>query len=82
MIVNSLILLTAIGVSTAKADNNQTNDALKALAKATYVHSGLNKKAKKLEKKYIPKPVKKYGAWVGIGYKIVVEKRISFEWTF
>lgn len=77
-----LILSTAIGVGASRSPAGETKDAYKALAKASYVQSGYNKKVKQLEKRAIPKDVREYGGWITGLTKIAVEKKISVEWTF
>lgn len=76
------IMSTAIGVGASREPASEKKDAYKALAKATYIQSGANKRLKELEKEYIPKPLKEYGGIISGATKIMTEKKISFEWTF
>lgn len=68
----------------ALANNSDDNyrQALQALGQIAYKETGLETKVKKLEKKYVPEPVKKYGGYTLILAQIVVNNRISYEWTF
>ena len=75
-----LVLATAITGSRTPAGQEQ--DALKALAKATYIESGLDKDVKRFEKEFLPDEVRKYGGWVTTIIKIERERQITYEWTF
>ena len=80
--LNVLILSTAIGIGASSGLASERDDAIKALAKATYKEADLDKYVKHLEKKYIPKELKEYGGWITGTTKLVIEKKISGEWTF
>ena len=61
---------------------NAEEQALRHLAKATYVELELDKTVKRVEKKYTPKWVYKYGAYVGPVIQIATENRITYTWRF
>jgi hypothetical protein len=65
-------------------NNNQDNykQAAQALSEALYKETGLDKKVKKLEKKYINKDLKKYGGYTILIADIVVNQRVQYEWKF
>lgn len=77
-----LVLSAAIGVGGTRNPSAEKTDALKAVAKATYLQTETDKVAKELEKKYVSKKVKEYGGWITGTARIVHEQKISFEWTF
>jgi hypothetical protein len=77
-----MVLSVAIGVGTSQGPASTTNDAYKALAKASYIQTGTDKKVKVIEKNITPKIVKEYGGWIAGIAKIVNDKKISLEWTF
>lgn len=77
-----LILSTAIGVGSTRGPASEKEDALKALAKATYIQTGVNKQVKELEKEYVPEELRKYGGVLTGIAKAINEKKVSFEWTF
>lgn len=76
------VLATAINIDASRSPASKTNDAYRALAKATYLQTGTDKHVKTLEKKYIPKKVKEYGGWITAAMKVVSEQKVSLEWTF
>ena len=80
-IIGSLILTTALVMPT-RLPAGDDNVAITALVKATYVETGLDKKVKKWEVKYIPEKIRIYGGWTSQIIKIQQEKKISYEWTF
>lgn len=77
-----LVLSTAIGVGTSRSPASEEQNALKALAKATYIQTETDKKVRELEKKWTPEMIKKYGGWLAGITKVVSEQKVSFEWTF
>lgn len=76
------VLSTAISISATREPASDTSGAYKALMKATYIQSGMNKQVKTMEKRYIPKVWKEYGGWLAGISKVITDKRVSFEWTF
>lgn len=76
------ILTTAISIEASRGPTGKSEDAYKALGKATYVQTGTNVNIKQLEKRYTPKVVKEYGPWIAGIVKVMNDKKISFEWTF
>ena len=80
--IEIFILSMAIGIGATRDPASENQDAYKALAKASYIQTGANKRIKELEVKYVPKPLKKYGSWITGTTKIVMDKKVSFEWTF
>ncbi len=62
--------------------SDEYNPALRKLALAYYKYSDLDDFTKVLEKKYISKEVKKYGAALGILNAIFIDKRIQLKWSF
>lgn len=76
------ILTTSIGIGSSRGPSSEQEDAYKALAKATYIQTGADKRLKYLEKALIPDPIRKHGGTIASAAKIVIERRISFEWTF
>jgi len=76
------VLTTAIGIGASRSPASEEQDALKALAKATYIQTETDKQVKDLEKRYIPKELKEYGGWITGTTKAIVDKKVSFEWTF
>jgi hypothetical protein len=80
--IGILVLSTAIGVGASRGPASEADDAYKALAKATYIHTGTDKQIKAFEKRFTPKIIKEYGGWVAGITKVVTEKKVSFEWTF
>ena len=63
-------------------DIQQSRNAVKALAKATYKELKIDDNIVRIEKRYVTKPMRKYGVWIVTIVKIQQEKRISYEWTF
>lgn len=80
--ISALVLTSALTIQTTRCPANDETKAWTALAKATYVETGLDKKVKKLEKKYIHEKIRIYGGWTAQMIKISKEKKISYEWTF
>lgn len=81
-VVGSVVLTTAITFTPTTGSSSNVEDALKAVAKATYKQTGLNKMVKRLERKYISDEMRKYGGWaINIG-KVFIERKVSYEWTF
>lgn len=80
--LNVLILSTALGIGASRSPAAEEAVAYKALAKATYISSGTDKRVKALERNLIPKDVREYGGWITGMSKLMIEKKISFEWTF
>jgi hypothetical protein len=76
-LLGALILSASISASNAGAD-----DAVKALAKASYKQMNLDEQLKRLEKKHVPKVVKHYGTYSIILARVIVENKISYEWRF
>lgn len=76
------LLTTAISIEVSRGPSGNSEDAYKALGKATYIQTGTDKAVSKLEKRYTPKLVKEYGGWIAGIAKAMSEKKISFEWTF
>ena len=81
-ILGPLILTTAIGLQLNGRQTSEANDALSAIAKASFISTGLNKKVKRWEKLYIPIPLRTYGAWITTIIKIEHDRMITFEWNF
>ena len=81
-ILGIFILTTAIGMEASREPAAEKRDAYKALAKATYIETGANKKLKELEKRYIPKDIKEYSGIISGVIKITTEQKFSIEWTF
>jgi hypothetical protein len=75
------ILVLSVAINT-RAPSSDTRDALAAVAKAGYIQTGLDKKVKVLEKKYVPEVVRENAGWMTLIIKITNEKKISYEWTF
>jgi len=76
------VLTTAISIEFSRGPTGKTDDAYKALGKATFVQTGTDKIVKQFEKRYTPKAVKEYGGWIAGIMKVVNDQKISFEWTF
>lgn len=81
-IIGAFILTTAIGINVTRNPASEEQDAYKALIKATYIQTGTDKQVKLLEKKYIPPHLKKYGGVISGLSKVILDKKISMEWTF
>lgn len=81
-VIGIMILSTAIGIGSAKGQASELNRAYKAAIKAAYIQSGSDKHVKVLEKQYIPKELKEYGGVITWTTKLLIEKKISYEWTF
>lgn len=80
--LNMLLLSTALGIGASRSPAAEQTRAYKALAKATYISSGANKQVKDIERKVISKDIREYGGWITGMSKLMIEKKISFEWTF
>lgn len=59
-----------------------SNAALNAIAKATYIQTGLKSDIKRLEKKHISKDIRKYTSWILTIMKAQEKKMIKYKWTF
>lgn len=81
-ILGIFVLSTALTIGVTRGPASDQQSAYKALIKATYIQTGMDKEAKALEKRYVPKYIKEYGAWITLTGKIVTEKKVSYEWTF
>lgn len=81
-VLGIFILTTAIGIESTREPASESSNAYKALIKATYIQTDSEKLVKEFEKKYIPKIVKEHGLWITTTTKVIVEKKISMEWTF
>jgi hypothetical protein len=57
-------------------------DAAKKLAKATYRYNDLDDRAKELERRYVPKAVKKHAAVLGVIVNLCFDQKLSFKWEF
>ena len=68
--------------SIALANNEQAEKALRYASLAYYKQSGLEKRAKYLERRYIPDPVREYGGWVVWGVGVYQKKMITYRWEF
>jgi len=77
--INILILTTVINTRTP---SSTSEDALTAMAKASYIQTGLDRKVKILKEKYVPESIRKNMGWMTLMIKITNEKKISYEWTF
>lgn len=80
MQLGSLLIVGSIAM-TSPSDSD-VSPAMNNALKASYMNSGIDKYIRKLEKKLIPKDVKTYGSWLYTTFKIVSEKRITYEFTF
>lgn len=60
----------------------QTKNALRQASLAFYKQSGLEKDVKRLELRYVPAPVRKYGGWVTWGIGVYQKKMIVYKWEF
>ncbi|HEY8390183.1 MAG TPA: hypothetical protein VIL26_04440 [Clostridia bacterium] len=49
---------------------------------AAYYQLELDDEVKRLEKKYVPETVRKYGGVVSFLTRIAVDKRITYTWEF
>jgi hypothetical protein len=77
-----LILSTAISISNTRNLASNEQDAYRAIMKASYIQTGMDKQVKNIEKKYTPNYVKEYGGWITLTGKVITSKKISYEWTF
>ena len=80
--MNSYLLSAALAVNTPTGQGLPDQDAPRYIAKALYREYSLDKIVKRLEKKHVPKGVKKYAPYVGIGIRIATEKQITYRWEF
>ena len=71
-------------MSLANPRSNEDNykQALQAIGEATYKQTELDKKVKKLEKKYLNKDLKKYGGYTILITDIMINQRFQYEWKF
>lgn len=81
-LLGPLILSTAIILNNNVGDTGNEKAAIKALGKASYKYSKLDKEMKKLQERYLNEKVIYYGGWTTQIAKVVIEKRITFEWRF
>lgn len=81
-ILHVFIISTAITVGADRVPSSNTQEAIKAVGKATYKQTGIDKRVKKLEKKYIPEQLREYGGWITMIIKVSSERKITYEWTF
>lgn len=82
-IINPLLLTTAIFLSpNVMGKTGQEADAAKAVMKATYKQTGMDKVTKNLEKKYISDDLRFYGGYLAVIAKMIQEKKISYEWRY
>lgn len=85
-VTGTLIVTMAISYQFTRQPTGNSEDALKAAAKATYIQTGaekdVNKIEKRLEEKYVPQIVKDYGGWIAAIVKVGTEHQISFSWNF
>lgn len=80
--IGKLIITSALAIQVARSPAQDEKQAWTAFMKATYIETGMDKKVKRIEKKYIPEKVRIYGGWTAQIIKIQQEKKISYEWTF
>lgn len=59
-----------------------TERALGKVAEALYEYEDVKETVKRVEKKYVPKPVKEYGPWIIRIVEITEKETISYTWTF
>lgn len=85
-IISGLILSMAMTYQFAREPSGKSEDAMKAVAKASYIQSGVDKDVNKIEKhleqQYMPQVVKDYGGWIAAIVKVGTEHQISFSWKF
>lgn len=88
-IINSLIISSSIAWADHRLpyiidpiEPNYQQIATRTVAKALYREYNIGKYVKQAERKYIPKPVRKYGGYAGIIVQVSVQQRVSWEWTF
>lgn len=75
--------MTIFVPSVVLADNDtQTRRALRKASEAFYKQSGLDKRVRYLEKKYIPRPVREVGGWVFWGVDVYNKRMITYTWEF
>jgi hypothetical protein len=75
------LVLTILSFCSISNASNQ-EDALKKVAEAFYIQSGIDKVVEKLDKKYTPEVVKEYGGWLLVIQDSVVSKQISYKWEY
>ena len=63
-------------------DLQHERQAARYLTKALYKEYKVGKYVRRLEKKYVHKAVKKYGAYVAIPAKVLIDRRVVFKWEF
>lgn len=72
--------LSVQNVQVGFADSSK--EAKKHISKALYIELKIDKAVKRLEKRYTPKWAIKYGPYILTGYKMAIEKRVSYTWRF
>ncbi len=81
--LNVFLLGVTIGLSHGAMEGKPTEqEALRKFTKASYKEMGLDEQVKQLEKRYLSKEVIFYGGWTAQISRVVIEKRIVYEWTF
>lgn len=60
----------------------QYREAANAAAQAYYVQSGLQDQVNVLQDRYTPDIVKEYSLIITTAYRVGVDKKIEFSWTF
>lgn len=80
--MNSFILASALTFGQPNGQVLPSQDAPRYIGKALYKELKLDKTLDRIEKKYLQ--LEKYPelGYVGIGLKIVIEKRFTKEWRF
>jgi predicted nucleic acid-binding Zn finger protein len=56
--------------------------AVRKAAHAYYKYSDLDDYFRELERRHVPREVKKYGGTIAAVTTLVIEKRITMKWTF
>jgi len=75
-------LLTFSCIASAGQYDKAINKALDAAYRQTGLRSIVSKKAKRLEKKYIPKPVSEVSGWAIWVHKVIKDGNVTYKWTF
>jgi hypothetical protein len=57
-------------------------EAFKQAGKALYKHSGIDERMYELERRYVPEYVRKNGGPLVAIADVLLNKRVSFKWTF
>lgn len=82
-ILSGFVLSTFMSVVPADgAFANSEQEALRHISKACYKQFKIDKYVKVIEKKYIHKKIREYGGAIGVGLRIVAERRVSYVWRF